>query len=41
MHKLSHKTKRRQIRQTRQNRRHHLKRKAHRHQQKLASLNND
>ncbi len=41
MHKLSHKTKRRQIRQTRQNRRHHLKRKAHRHRQKLASLNND
>jgi hypothetical protein len=41
MHKLSHKTKVRQIRQTRQNRRHHLKRKAHRHRQKLASLNND
>jgi hypothetical protein len=41
MHKLSHKTKLRQMRQARQNQRHNQKRKAHRHRQKLASLTND
>jgi hypothetical protein len=41
VHKLSHKTKLRHMRQAPQNRRHNQKRKAHRHRQKLASLSND